>query len=425
MTIDPKNENDAARAGDDDIKLFSPKQPDERGLAPSAADDDFESFIPPAPPQASPQGKPEFSVDYDFDREYRDVPTDAPLRIRRRKRKGCLSGVMLGVFCLAVGAILAALLWLAASDVLAFGKADSREQITIPYNYTISEVADLLYDHGLIKYTSMFKLYADFSNAEDTIAPGTYILNTNFDYRALVHGMTASGERVTLDVTFPEGLTMAQMFKKLEEAGVVSAQDLWDAAANTDFNYAFLAGAPATGDKHRLEGFLFPDTYTFYLGDSPTRVLRKMLDVFELRFNKDMLEKAEKLGYSVRDIVNIAAMIEREAGTDEDRPLIASVIYNRLNSDYTRLEIDATIYYAIAETGEAFSLNVDSLYNTYRHGGLPPGPIANPGLASINGALNPASTDYKFYALHVDGAHRFFATHEEQLAFINSDQYGG
>jgi UPF0755 protein len=154
----------------------------------------------------------------------------------------------------------------------------------------------------------------------------------DYDYRALVYGMTDSGgTKVEIDVTIPEGYTLKQIFALMETNGVCTAEELWDAAANYDFDYDFLDSS-TLGNEKRLEGYLFPDTYTCYVGDKPTRVINKMLSNFNNKFTDEYKERAAELGYSVADIINIAAMIEKEAANDEERANIASVIYNRLNS---------------------------------------------------------------------------------------------
>lgn len=388
-----------------------------------------EREAPPAgeTPPRQRQKDGDFKVNFDFDREYNDVPEEAPIRVRRERRTGCLGGTFFAIFVICISVILASLLWLAVTDVLGFDSDSGIVQITVPKDYTIDDIADLLYDNGLIKYKSLFKFYSGFSDAEEKISSGTYELNLSFDYRAIVDGMSSSrGTRVTVDVTFPEGFTMLQMFAKLEEEGVCGAEDLWAAASSAEFDYDFLADIPAKGDKHRFEGFLFPDTYTFYMGDTPSRVLTIMLKNFDNRFKEEYYTIVEESEYTLREIIIIASMIEREAGVDSDRKQISSVIYNRLKSDeYPRLEIDATIHYAIAETGEAFSTSLDSPYNTYRSEGLPPGPISNPGLKSIQAALEPDDTDFYFYALKHDKSHKFSTTYEEHVAFVNSDEYGG
>ncbi|MDR2421610.1 MAG: endolytic transglycosylase MltG [Oscillospiraceae bacterium] len=382
---------------------------------------------PARPPAAKRARDGDFKVSFDFEREYEDAPDDRPLRLRRERRTGCLGGVMLTVFIICVSLIAASLLWLAATDVLGFGNSSEEVLVTVPSDFTIDGVADILEGAGLIKYKSVFKLYSGFANSEEVIVPGTYVLRMNYDYRALVNGMTPKGKKAVIDLVFPEGYTAAEIFRKLAENGVCSEEDLRDAAANYDFDYEFLKDLPR-GDRRRLEGYLFPNTYTFYIGDSAPRVIKKFLDDFNLKFKPEYYDRAAELGCSAREILIVASIIEREAGADSDRGKIASVIYNRLkNPDTPRLEIDATIYYAIAETGEAFSTALESPYNTYRAEGLPPGPISNPGEASVKAALYPEDTPYYYYALSnaEDRHHEFFKTYEEHSAFVNSGEYGG
>jgi UPF0755 protein len=369
----------------------------------------------------------DFNINFDFDREYKDVPEGRPLRQRREKRTGCLGGLLFAAFVISISLLLASLGWLAATDVLGLGDEDNTIQVTIPRGFDIADVASVLRESGLIRYEFLFKIYADFSKADEKIASGTYILNTNYDYRMLVDSMTErGGKRATVDVTIPEGFTLAQIFARFEDNGVCSADELWATAESNYFDHDFLVGVPL-GDKYRLEGFLFPDSYTFYVGDTPERAISKMLDNFGKRVPVEMRARAVELGYSLRDIITIASMIEKEAAVDEDRPRVASVIYNRLNSeDFPRLEIDATIYYAMALTGEPFSVGLDNPYNTRVYPGLPPGPIANPGLKAIDAALHPENTNYFFYALgKTNGSHEFFEDYDAFLAFVSSDDYGG
>jgi UPF0755 protein len=373
-----------------------------------------------------PKDRDDFDVTFDFDREYRDVPDDRMIKPRREKRTGCLGGILYAIFVICICLLLASLLWLAATDVLGLGKPDENVQVTVPEEFTIDSVTDMLHQDGLIKYKFLFKLYADFSDASEKINPGTYELNRNYDYRALVYGMsTHGGKRVEVSVTIPEGFTIKQIINLLDVNGICSTEELWDTVTKYDFNYDFLDKS-TLGDKYRLEGYLFPDTYKFYVGDSPVDAINKMLKNFKSKFKAEYITRAQELGYSIRDIVNIAAMIEKEAGPEEERSTIASVIYNRLNSKNLQyLQIDATIFYAIADTGEAFSTDIDSPYNTYQVKGLPAGPIANPGIASIKAALYPKTTDYYYYALNKDHAHNFFKDFDSFTAFISSDAYGG
>ena len=372
-------------------------------------------------------GPEDFKIKFDFDAAYQDIPDDRPIRLRREKRTGCVGGMLYSVFVICISLVLAALLWLAATDVLGFGTEDETVNVTVERGFTIEDVIDTLYEAGLIKYKFLFSMYANFSNAEDKISPGSYVLNKNYDYRALVHGMTRrGGVLVEVTVTIPEGFSLAEIFTRMEDNGVCTAAELWQIATTHNFNYHFLDES-TLGDRLRLEGFLFPDTYNFYLDSTPVQVINRFLSEFNRRFTDTYIERAEMMGYTIHEIINIAAMIEREAGSDEERSRIAAVIYNRLNNsrDFPLLQIDATFYYAAAGTGRTPSREIDSPYNTYIHPGLPPGPISNPGILSIQAALYPDSTDEYFYALNLEGTHEFFRTLAQHEAFVASDQFGG
>ena len=383
-----------------------------------------EEFVPVKPVGVTD----DFDITFDFEREYGDVPEERPMRQRREKRTGCIGGILFSVFVICVSLVLASLGWLAATDVLGFGGGNEEVNVTVPENFTIDEIAETLQANGLIKYQFLFKFYAKLSKVEDEkkISPGAYTLNTGYDYRALVYGMSArTGIRVETEVLFPEGYTMAQIFTLLDSAGVCAEEELWDAATNYNFNYDFLDKA-TLGDKHRLEGYLFPDKYAMYVGATPQQAISKLLDNFNRKFTKEFKDRAEEMGYTLREIITVASMIEREAGTNEDREKISSVIYNRLNNnDFPHLQIDATIYYAIAGTDQKFSTDVDSPYNTYVCVGLPAGPIANPGVLSIRAALYPDDTNYYYYALHRGGYHEFFTSRSAHETFVKSDDYGG
>lgn len=405
----------------------------------------------------SDTGPENFKINFDFDGVYRDVPTAKPLVRRREKRSGCVGGILYGIFIICVSLIAAVLMWMAAVDVLALGKEDEEIILTVPEDIfyvgtvevedeegnvigeeeaqlaDLDKVAELMYDSGLIKYKGLFKIFCKFCDAESKVGPGTYTLNTKYDYHALVKGTTpGSAQLVEVELTIPEGYTIKQIFALLTEEGVCTAEELWDTAANYNFEaeYDFLTGIPAKGDKYRLEGYMFPDTYRFYIGDEPVRVIEKFLDNFEFKFGDIYIERAAEIGYSVHDIIIIASMIERESSSYEgERDMIASVIFNRIDSSsFPYLQIDATILYGMARNDDEdleLTTSYDSPYNSYTNEGLPPGPISNPGEAAIRGALYPEDSNYYYYALHKDGYHEFFRYYDSFLSFINSEDYGG
>ena len=236
---------------------------------------------------------------------------------------------------------------------------------------------------------------------------------------------SGSGATVTITVVIPEGFTMHQIFKRLEENKVCTYDELMDAAANYNYNYDFLDGIDQ-GDPTRLEGFLFPDTYEFYVGMQASSAINKLLENFHYRITDDMLTRMQNMGLDIRSVVNIASLIEREAANDNERGTIASVIYNRLAANMP-LGIDASILYIHPDhegSPTADMLAEDSPYNTRLYQGLPPTPIANPGLASIEAVLSPESTNYYYYALDTaTGLHRFFTNSGEFDAFVATQNY--
>ena len=384
------------------------------------------------------------------ERDYR------PIRQGRESRTGCVGGLMYFVFIVCVSVILACLAWMAASDALALNKESFTAVVNLPSSIFVTEtvdetdadgnvintktvrtadisyISDELKEAGLIQYQWLFELFCKISHAERKVTPGTFELKSSFDYRALIQNMRAgSGATVTIDVTFPEGFTMEQIFRRLEENEVCSYEELMEAAANYRYNYSFLEGMEA-GDAGRLEGFLFPDTYQFYVGMQASSAINKFLENFHYLLTADMLKQASDRGLTMRQVVTIASMIEKEAAVDPDnntdeRALIASVIINRLKAGMP-LGIDATILYVFpdhegAPTGEMLAF--DSPYNTRMYAGLPPTPICSPSLAAIKAALNPESTNYYYYALNTaTGMHEFFEDAESFNEFVATQEYG-
>src|SRR5699024_9624275 len=218
----------------------------------------------------------------------------------------------------------------------------------------IGQMADALQDAGLIQYKWLFRLFAWVYDADEKIDQGTYVLNTNMDYMALVRGMRSTGSSaVTVEVSIPEGYNTQQIFQLLSENGVAPVEELEEAAANYEFvDYAFL-DSDLLGDVRRVEGYLYPDTYQFYVGRSAVAALDSMLSNFNSRVYSNgeltpLFEEAAARGYDFSDIITIASLIEEETdGTDRDK--IASVIYNRLERPGETgglLQIDAALVYA-------------------------------------------------------------------------------
>ena len=379
-------------------------------------------------------------------------------RPQRKKGPGLLgiphliAAVIWLLIIVAIGVSLGRTIWVCAADVLAFGRENKEVTITITTEDTVEDIAARLQENGLIRYPDLFLLYLDLTDAEEEgkITSGTFTLNTIYDYMALVTAMSPhSGSRTVIeDVLIPEGYSCRQIFALLEEKGICKASELEEYAANGELkDYWFLEGVER-GDKYCLEGFLFPDTYDFYENSTPRQALEKLLSGFDYRFTEEFYEQLNTLNVrlsemmrkngcsedyiashqmDLRKMITVASLIEEETSNNSESYNIASVIYNRLTQDqaYERyLNIDAAIFYALGEHKEALTaedLQIDSPYNTYTNAGLVPGPISNPGLASIKAALNPADTGYYYYVLDPSkGCHDFSKTYEEHSAKVNA-----
>ena len=373
-----------------------------------------------------------------------------PIQHRDDRRTGCLGGVLYAIFILCVSVILACLAWMAASDMLALNKESFTATVVLPDSIFKSEIvevkdedgkvtgqktvshADLSYlsntlkQAGLIEYRWLFESYCRIAKADQKVRPGEYELQSSYDYRALIQNMRPNaGSAATVNVTLIEGMTMREMFVLLERSGVSSFEDLMTAAENYSFNYSFLEGTEEDGAQ-RLEGYLFPDTYNFYANMQASSAVNKFLDQFNSNLTEEVQQQVADSGHSLREIVTIASMIEKEAADDEERANIAAVIYNRMNSGMN-LGIDATILYVHPDhegAPTAEMLRENSPYNTRTQAGLPPTPICNPGLSSLQAALRPAQTDDLYYALDTETVrHRFFNNQDEFEAFVATQNY--
>lgn len=327
--------------------------------------------------------------------------------------------------------------WLLFSDFCSFNRSASptvEAVVEVSSDDTVDTVAGKLKEAGLIEYAWFFKLYANVTGAEEKIGMGTYTLNTDMDYHALVLGMRSAAGSMTEDtvrVTIPEGYTVAQTIALLAKNGVNTEAALTEAAQTAGFDYPFIDNE--SGDISRLEGYLFPDTYEFYVNENPVNALNRLIKNFNSKIDDELLAAREAKGYTLQQIITVASLIERETdGSDHGR--IASVIYNRLTGPGNKagtnglLQVDASLLYGLPGhegTITQEDLQTDTPYNLYLHPGLPPTPIANPGLASIEAALAPEETGYYYYALGKDGKHHFSETYNEHVNFINSAGYGG
>ena len=385
------------------------------------------------------------------DEEETPMPAEAPKKGRPKRGSGygllgiphMVSTLIWLALILAIGVSLGRTLWVCCADLMAFGKEDKTVSITVTEDDDIDSIAKKLGNADLVRYPSLFKFFANVTGKSDNIGVGTFTLNAQLDYNAMINAMYDYGpEQQVVTLMFPEGYNCAQIFKLLEENGVCTAADLEEYCMKGELpEYWFLEGV-SRDSKYCLEGYLAPDTYKFYVGDSPRRVLEKFLDEFNDRFTDLMKEDFERIkqtyatrlknkGYSdsyikehtltVHDVVTLASIIQKETASDGECYDIASAFYNRLVANM-RLDADATVYYAIGdyfwetEVLTQKHLDFDSPYNTRKNGGIPPSPICNMGVHALYAALEPNDTGYYYFVFDSGkGAHRFAKTEAEHL----------
>lgn len=340
----------------------------------------------------------------------------APRATRPSRLTRALTIVAVALFALLV--VLAAAVWIVGGRASADVVSGEPVQVVVPGGASTAKIAEVLSSAGVIGEPLLFRIQARLSGADGELKPGTYDLTTGMSFSEALAALTEGPQTVYVTVTIPEGYVVDQIAARFEEQAGVSAKEFIALAKGQAASFA--ADHPYLKNAYdgSLEGYLFPKTYEVPQGAVARDVIEMMLDQFDLEFAKLDLACAHKKGLSDAHVVVLASMIEREAKLAKERPLVSSVIYNRLARGM-KLEIDATIAYVLP--GNKFRLTardirIDSPYNTYRNAGLPPGPISNPGLASLQAAAQPASTEYLYYVLTgKDGSHTFCRTKAEFL----------
>lgn len=323
-----------------------------------------------------------------------------------------------------------------ANDVFKFVVPDKIVTVHIPEYATIDDVTDALYDAGAIKYKWAFKLWSNIKlkdylkENEIVFIPGDYEISTTLNYDYLRMAFQKSSMKKEVRITIPEGFTVDDIIDRFVENGIGTREGFIDVINNYDFDYPFLDGLiTREGRIYRLEGYLFPDTYDFYQDSDEVTVIKKLLDNFNRKFVDEYYSRCTQLGISVDDAIILASMVEKETRYADELGDVSSVFHNRLkySSTFPYLNCDATIMYAMGHdlggrpdtmTGE--DTEYDSPYNTYKYKGLPPGPIANPGLNSIKYALYPNETNYFYFVSDNVGRMLFATTEPEHLANVNS-----
>ena len=336
------------------------------------------------------------------------------------------------------------------NDLLAVKREQNPQKVTIsiPADPTIGQIADILYDNGVIDKPEFFTMYAKFTSSEDGFRQGNFEIETDKDYEAIINFLQSNQNRTDIvRVQITEGMNVLEIASLLQENGVTSDVQQFLEMCNSDVfdeDFTFLKNIDNASERYyKLEGYLFPDTYDFYLNEDPKVTIAKFLDNFENRviYHKEryfgeskkttLEEQMNDSDYSMDSILTIASIIQAEAATKDDMYYISSILHNRLDYGYDygvgQLGCDSTKYYPYRDqqsVPDSIKATFKSTYDTSEFGGLPAGPICNPSVEAIKAALNPYDTDYLYFchASPEDGSTPYYSTtleeHEYYLSII-------
>ena len=352
-------------------------------------------------------------------------------KMKERKKLKRTRGLMIFFICAVIVAIITAaassLALATINDILVLKKSDSAKTVSvvIPKGSDFDDVYDILCDNGLVRQRFITKLFCKFRHYDKAYSskqkkevkieynPGVYYLEPDSGIEVMLETIKVSNtvSKDTVRLTFPEGWTIAQVFEKIEKYNVCTAEKLY---ANLDIagqQFSFYKNIPANSGRYlKAEGYIFPDTYDFYIGENANSVLKKLFSNFTKKWTKEFNSKAKSLGMTQDQIIILASIIQREAKDKSQMQVISSVLHNRLNDSatYPQLQMNSTKEYITAVnkynvfSDFYYSIYLDS-YNTYSIEGLPPGAICNPGIDAIEAALNPSDTNYHFFCHDAKG----------------------
>ncbi len=300
---------------------------------------------------------------------------------------------------------------------MAAAQGDDRVLVRITPGMGSSQIGELLAENGVVDSSAKFWLTVKLNGADSKFQAGTFEMERNMSPGDAL-GILLNGHSTATRITIPEGLSVREVAKLLSQAGLVDEEEFL-AEAKTFAPYEYIEEVPEA--DYRIEGFLFPDTYEFATDATAQDIMQRMADEFDKKLTEEMRQQAAEKNLSIYELVTMASLVEKEARFPEDRPIIAQVFFKRMEIGMP-LQTDTTIQYLLAEAKEDLSYSdteIESPYNTYQNYGLPPGPIASPGLASLEAVLQPADTDYLYFVADRQGHNHYGYTYDEHLALTD------
>lgn len=337
-----------------------------------------------------------------------------PESLETTAKRTWLGTVRFILLLLFLGAVTLSFVIIISNRPLSSDPASLSKVVRIPQGMGATQITELLTEEGLIANPTFFRLLVKIEGVEQSLQAGSYLLSPQMRPLEIIDNLV-SGRITSERVVIPEGFEIRQIAAVLAERGLANKERFIELAS--DASLVFGENIPIELPIQSLEGYLFPDTYHFSEGQTEEDLIGQMVDRFIEVTQKQVVSLLEESEFSLHEVVTLASIVEREIMVDRERPIVASVYLNRLAIDMP-LQADPTVRYVTAEERPQVlyrDLEIDSPYNTYRYRGLPPGPIASPGLASMLAVLDPAETNYFFFVSKRDGTHEFTETYDEHL----------
>lgn len=312
---------------------------------------------------------------------------------------GCLKKLLHAAITVVLALLVAFFVIVYILDSSGLNKSATLVDLEVPSGASTAQIADLLKENGLIDYPFCFRIYSKLSKADGKYQQGMFSLSADMGYSNIVEALQTTIPRETVTVTIPEGYTVDKIAALLEEKEVCKKEEFYQAVVYEEFDYDFVKAIPTDQDGeeykgriYRLEGYLFPDTYNFYVGSSGKTVIQRMLDNFSTKI-APYRETIQQRGYTIDQTVILASIIQGEAANFKDMKGVSRVLQNRLapGSGFDKLQCDSTTMYVNGVLPKVDGITVtSSAYDTYTRKGLPVGAINNPGTDAIDAALNPS-----------------------------------
>ena len=356
--------------------------------------------------------------------EARKAARQAEKTLKKKRKKRIKRIITWSLVAIILISLISLVLYQVYSDMNGVNGDDKLYVIDVPAGAGASTVSNLLANRGIIKYAPLFRLYA---GNRYMFQQGRHSVSSSMTYKELLNTFASyadGGVGDQVEVVIPEGSELHQIAAILEEKGLVTEYDFMNEVNYGQFNYGFVNAIPRT--ENRLEGYIYPATYQIFPGTSPHDIVTMLLDAFNSKVMP--VYNASNTTDPIDYVVTMASVIEREAASEEEMPIVSSVFNNRLYEG-RKLESCATVQYILGERKPVLSeedTEIDSPYNTYRNKGLPVGPICSPGLAAIRAALYPEQTPYMYFVAAADGSRNYFsetyAQHQEKVRRIQNGE---